>query len=394
MIIDPEYCDFDPASQRLTVTLGLAPDGGFQVRLRSWSEGGGVELKEGGRWARNDDAFDFPIVSDDVCDLESTHPVRAYHDALPTEVTSVLRQFSSQQCRLLHVIGQFPESAEMAGSAPILFWLASNMLGPAPSRADVRRLYSRRRVSILESFCAASSSSHLKFLSKIREFSYSLKDLELLRRILNDCDFLKKVRHYRQINWPVLKVFYAQRYVMDLGCAKDCLAADSCRDAFRYLYQVCRDIRDIRMMCKMLECENPEQQVFAMKSAFQIRDLHDKIARDLSKKEKKTIIAHYGENFPPSPLKETKDIEYISNVADLLEEGLAMRHCVGEFAYQALRGDVFIYRVHAPERATMAVQRSADGTFRIEQVKLYRNGKVSKETWDVLQSLIATGEFF
>lgn len=97
------------------------------------------------------------------------------------------------------------------------------------------------------------------------------------------------MRHYRQINWPVLKVFYAQRYVMDLGCAKDCLATDSCRDAFRYLYKVCRDIRDIRMMCKMLECENPERQVFAMKSAFQ-------------------IIAHYGENFPPSPLKETKDI--------------------------------------------------------------------------------------
>jgi hypothetical protein len=74
------------------------------------------------------------------------------------------------------------------------------MLGPAPFKADVRRLYSRRRVSILESFCAASSRSHLKFLSKIREFSYSLKDLELLRRILSDGEFLKKVRHYRQIN--------------------------------------------------------------------------------------------------------------------------------------------------------------------------------------------------
>jgi hypothetical protein len=388
MIIDPEYCEFDPVSQRLTVTLGLAPEGGFQVRLRSWNEGGGVELKEGGRWTRNDDAFDFPIVSEDVCDLEPAHPVRAYHDALPADVTSVLRQFSSLQCRLLHVIGQLPESAEMAGSAPILFWLASNMLGPTPSRDDVRRLYTRRRVMILDSFCGNASRSHLKFLSKICEFGYSLKDLELLRRIFQDEDFLKKVRHYRQINWPVLKVFYTQRYVMDLGCAKDCLAADSCRDAFRYLYKVCRDIRDIRMMCKMLECENPEQQVFAMKSAFQIRDLHDKIARDLSKKEKEAIIAHYGEIFPPSPLKETKDIEYISNVGDLLEEGLVMRHCAGEFVYQALRGDVFIYRVHAPERATMAVQRSDDGELRIDQVKLYRNGKSSRETLCYLQKWI------
>ena len=387
MIIDPEYCEFDSASQRLTVSLGLASEQeGFKVRLRSWSEGGGVEIKEGARWTRNDDAFDFPIVSDEVCDLEPMHPVRAYHDVLPAEVTSVLRQFSSLQCRILHVIGQFPESAEMAVSAPILFWLASNMLGPAPSMSDVRRLYTRRRVSILESFCADSSRSHLKFLAKIREFSYSFKDLGLLRRILSDGDFMKKVRHNQQINWPVLKVFYTQRYVMDLGCAKDCLAVDNCRDAFRYLYKVCRDIRDIRMMCKMLECENPERKLFAMKSAFQIRKLHDKIARELSKKEKETIIAHYGENFPPSPLRETKYIEYISNVGDLLEEGLVMRHCVGEFVYQALRGDIFIYRIHAPERATMAVQRSADGEFRIEQVKLYRNGKACKETWEFLRN--------
>jgi hypothetical protein len=385
MIIDPEYCKFDPASQRLTVFLGLFPEQEeFQVRLRSWNEGGGVEIKDGSRWTRDDDAFDYPIASDDVIDLDVTHPVRAYHDALPKDVTNVLRRFRSMQCRLLHVINQCPESAEMAESAPILFWSAANMLGPSPSKDDVKKLYRRRRVSILDSLCGSASKSHLKFLSKICEFGYYRNDISILCYMLRDEDFLKTVRHYRQLNWPVLKVFFRERYVMDLGCAKDCLSTENCRDAFRFLYKVCRDIRDIRMMSKMLGCENPDRKVFAMKSAFQIRKLHDSIARDLSKKEKASIIAHYGENFPPSPFQDTKDIEYISNVGDLLEEGLVMRHCVGEFVYQALRGDVFIYRVHAPERATMAVQRSTDGEFRIEQVNRYRNGKVSKETWDVL----------
>lgn len=388
MIIDQEYCDFDLSTRRLTVFLGRAagsPE--YEVRLRSWEEGGGVELKERGRWKRNDDAFDYALISDEVYDMELTHPMRAYHDVLPAEVTTVLRQFSSLQCRLLHVFAQFPESSEMAVSSPILFWLASNMLGPAPSRTDVRKLYSCRRVSILESFCAVSSRSHLKFLSKICEFGYSIKDLELLRRILHDEDFLKKVRHYRQINWPVLKVFFNQRYVMDLGCAKDCLATDSCRDAFRFLYKVCRDIREIRMTCKLIGCVNPERQIFAMKSAFKIRELHDRIERDWNRKQSASIIASYGENLPPSPLKETKDIEHICKVEDLLEEGLLMRHCVGDFVYQdeVMRGDVFIYRVHAPERATMEVHRLADGKFRIEQVKLYRNRKASSETLDALR---------
>jgi len=387
MIIDPEYCEFDPATQRLIVSMGLAPNqGGFQVRLRSWNEGGGVELKEGGGWERNDDAFDYPIASDNVFDLEPDHPVRAYHDALPADVTSVLRRFRSLQCRLLHVIGQFPESVEMARSTPILFWLASNMLGPSPSKADVRKLYSRRRVSILESFCATSSRSHLKFLSKIREFSYLLEDLDLLRRMLLDDEFVKKVRHSRQINWPVLKVFFNQRYVMELACAKGCLTAENCRDAFRFLGKVCVYIRDIRMMCRTIHREYPEKEVCAMTSAFQIKNLHDRLAREINRKDRAAIIARYGEDLPPSPLKGTKDIEHISKVGDLLDEGVVMKHCVGGYVDRVMGGDVFIFRVHAPERATMAVQRLADGKYRIEQVKLYRNGAVSKETFNNLNN--------
>jgi len=385
VIIDPEYCEFDPATQRLTVFMGLAHDkGGFQVRLRSWSEGGGVELKDGGRWKRNDDAFDYPIVSDTVCDLVPTHPLRAYHDALPADVTSVLSQFSSLQCRLLHVIGQFPESAEMAESAPILFWLASNMLGPAPSRTDVRRLYTRRRVSILEMFTVSSSRSHLKFLSKIREFSYLREDVELLRRMLIDDGFMKKVRHSRQINWPVLKVFFKQRYVMDLACAQGCLAAENCREAFRFLGKICIYISDIRMMCRTIDREYPEKEIYAMKSAFQIKNLHDRIAEEINRKERASIIARYGEDLPPSPLKGTKDIKHICTVEGLLDEGVEMKHCVGGYVDRVMDGDVFIYSVHAPERATMEVHRLLDGKFRIEQVKLYRNGKVSKETWKFL----------
>lgn len=385
MIIDPEYCEFDPATQRLIVSMGLAPDqGGFQVRLRSWNEGGGVELKDGGRWQRNDDAFDYPIATDDVFNLAPDHPVRAYHDALPADVTSVLRRFRSLQCRLMYVIGQFPESTEMAGSAPILFWLASNMLGPAPTSADVRKLYTRRRVSILESFCAASSRSHLKFLSKIREFGYLREDLDLLRSMLLDEEFMKKVRHSRQINWPVLKVFFNQRYVMALACARGCLTAENCRDAFRYLGKVCGYIRDIRMMCRTTQREYPEREICAMTSAFQIKNLHDRIAGEINRKDRASIIARYGEDLPPSPLKGTKDIEHISKVGDLLDEGVEMKHCVGGYVDRVMGGGVFIYRVHAPERATMEVHRLPDGKFRIEQVKLWRNGKASKETLDVL----------
>ena len=127
-----------------------------------------------------------------------------------------------------------------------------------------------------------------------------------------------------------------------------------------------------------------------MTSAFQIKTLHDRIAGEINRKDRASIIARYGKDLPPSPLKGTKDIEHISKIGDLLDEGVEMKHCVGGYVDQVMGGDVFIYRVHAPERATMEVRRLPDGKFRIEQVKLYRNGNISKETWDALNAWIST----
>jgi len=69
-------------------------------------------------------------------------------------------------------------------------------------------------------------------------------------------------------------------------------------------------------------------------------------------------------------------------------EGMEMKHCVGGYVDRVMGGDVFIYRVLAPERATMEVQRLPDEKFRIEQVKLYRNGKASKATLNILNQWI------
>lgn len=130
MIIDQEYCDFDASTRRLTVFLGrVAGNPEYDVRLRSWEEGGGVEVRQGREWQRNDEAFDYPVSSAEVAELDAHHPVRAYYDTLPGNAALALRQFASHQCRLIHVLRQYPLSEEMASSAPFcagrrpLFWV-------------------------------------------------------------------------------------------------------------------------------------------------------------------------------------------------------------------------------------------------------------------------------
>ena len=386
MIIDQEYCDFDASTRRLTVFLGrVAGNPEYEVRLRSWEEGGGVEVRQGRVWQRNDEAFDYPVSSAEVAELDAHHPVRAYYDTLPGNAAKALRQFASHQCRLIHVLRQYPLSEEMASSAPILCWAASSLLGASPSKGEIGSLFGSRRNLILEKFCGTGSASHLKFLTKIRDFSYQHEDLGLLKGMLRQERLMLKLRHVRMINWPVLRVFYKQPYILEMKCALDCLSASNCRDAFMFLGKVGMYIRDIRRMCQTASLEYPWARICAMKSAFQIKNLHDAIAVELSRKNAEAIIEKYGEDLPHSPLRGTENIVHISKVRDLLAEGEEMAHCVGGYVDRVMSGEVFIYRIFEPERATLEVERTPDGKFRIVQVKLYKNRHVSNMTLMLLK---------
>ena len=204
MIIDQEYCDYDASTRRLTVFLGSAfGNPGYQVRLRSWEEGGGIEVRHGRVWQRNDEAFDYPVSSAEVAELDARHPVRAYYDTLPGNAALVLRQFASHQCRLIQVLRHCPLSEELAASAPILCWAASSLLGTSPTKGEIRALFGIRRNHILEKFCGVGSASYLKFLTKIRDFSYQHEDLGLLKGMLRQERLMLKLRHVQMINWPV-----------------------------------------------------------------------------------------------------------------------------------------------------------------------------------------------
>jgi hypothetical protein len=158
---------------------------------------------------------------------------------------------------LLHVLRQYPLSEDLAVSAPILCWAASSLLGTSPSKGEIRALFGSRRNLILEKFSGVGSASHLKFLTKISDFSYQYEDLELLKGMLRDERLMVKLRHVREINWPVLRLFFKQPYILEMKCALDCISASNCRNAFMFLGKVGTYIRDIRRMCQTASLEYP-----------------------------------------------------------------------------------------------------------------------------------------
>jgi hypothetical protein len=89
--------------------------------------------------------------------------------------------------------------------------------------------------------------------------------------------------------------------------------------------------------------------------------------------------------WPRSPLPETPDIRPITSAEELQREGRKMHHCAGGYVRRAARGECFFYRVVAPERATLAIERGPRG-WRILDLKAVCNRKPSAATLRTVQA--------
>ena len=93
--------------------------------------------------------------------------------------------------------------------------------------------------------------------------------------------------------------------------------------------------------------------------------------------------------FPGPPVPGTADIVPLTDASQLLEEGRQQRNCVGGYGERVAGGNVFIYRVLAPERATLSIQPSADGGYEIQQLLLSCNRPVAPATEQAVRRWLA-----
>jgi len=84
---------------------------------------------------------------------------------------------------------------------------------------------------------------------------------------------------------------------------------------------------------------------------------------------------------PDAPAPVSIGIERLQSLAELICEGEEMSHCVGSMHYllRAVNGEVAIYRVTSPVRATLALSNKGQGYWTIEDIKGPHNAEISLE---------------
>ncbi len=120
----------------------------------------------------------------------------------------------------------------------------------------------------------------------------------------------------------------------------------------------------------------PPRPLPVFNSLAQLTRHHDELVAEMNLKglsEQEHLV------FPPPPIPGHATIVPLTAPAMLLEEGREQENCVAAYAKRVAVGNGFIYRVLAPERATLQIVQNRRG-WRIGELSGPRNEPVSEAT--------------
>ncbi|MCC6216090.1 MAG: PcfJ domain-containing protein [Polyangiaceae bacterium] len=272
----------------------------------------------------------------------------------PPEVCRSVGRLRRDHWALLALLARCPGAEELLSSNPALALAvaAYSTLGPPTSQPmrSARALIRRPRREILDHLGFPPAEWVVRLLAKVDPAALSITALLRLRGALVDGLPPKPFLHAARLG-PGALVLLLEVEHRDL--AGITLLADADRPR--------RDVRRVadwlRDAARMYAALHPGQRLPIQHSVSELRRLHDALAvRDRQRVRCAPPVAV----LPPPPVPGTGSIVPITTFAELVAEGCAMHHCVASYASQVASGNVYVYRVLSPSRATLSLVRRGD----------------------------------
>ncbi|QAZ67278.1 PcfJ domain-containing protein [Solidesulfovibrio carbinolicus] len=380
MIIGQEFCSLERETGSLLIDLReiYGFDYGL-IRLASWEGHLRLERMEGHGWVQDDTALDYSFVSDAMDSLPHDHPMQHFCEKIPQWAKDVVRPFSVNQLRLLRILSINPKAQELAASSPVVFWLLPECMGDCSTPELVFELTGMQRSKILGRALGDSSKSLLHCLGKLDHLEFSLFDLECLRLLFGDRGWFE-LRHFNALNWQILKILTRRSNWLEYQSLRSLVQTSEVSVARHRLQEWNRLTADVNRLANALGLPDPSERLKRLRNNTELRRLHDVLTARLNRQRTVAVEARYQKPFPCPPLSGDLDIQPITSVGELLDEGSSMHHCVASYMDMIFSGTCYIYKVLSPERATLEIKILPDGKCRINQLKLACNAKPSVET--------------
>lgn len=319
-------------------------------------------------------------------------PWRRWSALIPREVREAVAAYPERHWHLLSLAARCGRPAvDLMRSNPALAWaLASSWafrVHPVqePLRA-ARRLLARGRPQrdILAWLDFPASETSRKTLRKLDTRSIQVNTLLTLRTGMQDPDAMRLLQHLPTLTHgavriacdPSLRPWITPHLLQDVVTTSD---GPHGRSEHRYAHAAMQ-LHDCLRMVDFLGRDRRE--IVGIRSVQALDQRHDDLVRQMRDRDNKPRAPLI---LPPAPFEGTADIIPLQSEAALLEEGDAMTHCIGSYGPLVATGDTAIYRVLAPERATLAIERKGS-SWRVSELKLARNQDAAPATWQVINA--------
>jgi hypothetical protein len=309
-----------------------------------------------------------------------------YLNPIPQDVLASVAPFSSRHWHLLNLVSRCPGALDLLRSTPALGFALASLWAfrrPAPRQPlrSARALLSKRQPAIASWLGFPSDRSALRVLRKVSPAECTIPNLLHLRDLLTVQP--KPLRHMRVLSTASIHIMAcaAGRYVLsdvylcELG---------ACPQPY-WLETEQSLIRDVLWMRETLG----ETGILMIHSHAHLQRRHDRLVERMGRMDLKLLDP---EPFPEPPfpgiITSDLNLELLKTPAELIIEGRAQLNCVGAYAKRICRGGLYIYRVLAPERATLAIARNSKGTWRISELKAPANAEVMDSTRQSIESWV------
>ena len=303
------------------------------------------------------------------------------------------RRFGADMWPMYTFFVRCPAARELAETQPLLayglaFHTAATGRKVAWPLRTARRLLKRRRRDIAGALGLTATETAVRIAGRVPASEASIPTLNRLRSALAMPSALRKLRHLHRIDETTLELLLdpATEPYVHLHLLQDAARAGAMpRDVDNYGYLQSASVAGwVRDTANLFHAEG--RHLPMLRSIGQVRELHDEAAATARSFATGNLV------FGPPALPGQKGIEPLMSAAELHEESVEMHNCLAGswFVYQVLTGQLCVYRVTKPERASLAIRRTAPGDpWVVDDLKAPCNRSVQPETAKEVQRWLA-----
>jgi hypothetical protein len=289
----------------------------------------------------------------------------------------------------------FPEITDLLRDAPILaVMLVYSRAQMRISLAEFVAALHGPRTEICRLLGGTGTKSELRLLLKVKWDAITEPDVGIAFGILSRREFSDTAR--------LLKVALMDTFLADqLLRYPEAFASPAVRRSVEKRYSVFPEkkitskereemknlmtiARDAYRMAKDQNMTAAAARFKAITSAVALKRLHDDLSKtkDLSRYARDPL---FKSTFDPPPLPGTDTIVPIKTYVGLFEEGQEMHNCVFSYCRIIWEKKYYVYKVLAPQRATLGILFEKNGKKKIDQLRLACNTAPSEETYAAVE---------